>query len=626
MAKHLDADQAKLYELIWTRTIASQMQSADLERTTVDILARAGARKLDLRATGQVVKFDGFLALYQEGKDDDHDEDGARLPPMAKNDPLKKDRIDSTQHFTQPPPRYTEASLIERMEELGIGRPSTYAATVAVLRDREYVKLEKKRLVPEDKGRIVTAFLESFFSKYVEYDFTASLEEKLDEIAESEIDWKAVLRDFWQDFNAAIQGASGLRTSEILDNLNELLGPHIFPAKEDGSDPRACPSCGAGQLSLKVSKYGAFVGCSNYPECKYTRTLAADGGDGQSGTRVLGEDPATGDEVTLRDGRFGPYIQLGEGEKPKRSSLPKGMVAADLTIEKALALLSLPREVARHPTSGEPILAGIGRYGPYVQHGKTYANIGRDDDILEIGGNRAIDLIVAKESGASGQRRFGAPGPGRELGEHPKGGKVTVKDGRYGAYVNWGKVNATLPKDADVASYTLDQALALIEAKQNGGGAGDGAGAKVSGKLLGQHPDGGPITVRDGRFGAYVNWGKVNATIPKSVDKDDVTLTEAIEWIEAKAGAAGGGRAKAPAGKAAAKKAPAAKKTPAEKASAEKAPRKTAATTKAAAPKAPAKKAAGKKAASKKAPTGKVATKSAAKSPARKSAGKSRAR
>jgi DNA topoisomerase-1 len=294
-----------------------------------------------------------------------------------------------------------------------------------------------------------------------------------------------VLRDFWDDFNAAIQGASGLRTSEILDNLNELLGPHIFPAKEDGSDPRGCPSCGAGQLSLKVSKYGAFVGCSNYPECKYTRQLAADGGDAQPGTRVLGEDPGSGEEVTLRDGRFGPYIQLGEGEKPKRSSLPKGMVAADLTIEKALKLLSLPREVAKHPTSGEPILAGIGRFGPYVQHGKVYANIGKDDDILEIGANRAIDLIVAKESGASGQRRFGAPGPGRELGEHPKGGNVTVKDGRYGAYVNWGKVNATVPKSVNKDDVTLTDAIEWIEAKGGGpksGGVKSGGAPSPRGK------------------------------------------------------------------------------------------------------------------------------------------------
>ncbi|MBL8587315.1 MAG: type I DNA topoisomerase [Methylobacteriaceae bacterium] len=553
MARHLEPDQARLYELIWTRTLASQMESAELERTTVDIAARAGARNLELRATGQVVKFDGFLALYQEGKDDEEDEEGGRLPAMRAGDALTRERIEATQHFTEPPPRFTEATLVKRMEELGIGRPSTYAATLAVLRDRDYVRIEKKRLIPEDKGRIVIAFLESFFARYVEYDFTANLEEQLDRIADREIDWKAVLRDFWRDFNAAVLGTKDLRTTEILDNLNELLGPHIFPARADGGDPRACPSCGAGQLSLKIGKFGAFVGCSNYPECRFTRQLAAgaegDGASDRPGVRVLGVDPESGDEVSLRDGRFGAYLQLGDGDKPKRSSLPKGLKPEDLTLDKALALLSLPREVARHPTSGEPILAGIGRYGPYVQHAKTYANIGRDDDILEIGANRAIDLIVAKESGASGQRRFGAPGPGRDLGEHPKGGKVTVKDGRYGAYVNWGKVNATLPKDADVASYTLDQALALIAAKQSGGATG---GAGPSGRLLGDHPAGGPITVRDGRFGAYVNWGKVNATLPKSVGKDEITLTEAIELIEARAEASPGGRGKA-GGKAAGK-------------------------------------------------------------------------
>jgi DNA topoisomerase-1 len=614
MAKRLEPDQAKLYELIWTRAIASQMESAVLERTTVDIAGRAGPRALELRASGQVVKFDGFLALYQEGKDDEQDEDGGRLPPMSKGEALKKDKIEATQHFTEPPPRYTEATLIKRMEELGIGRPSTYAATISVLRDREYVELDKKRLVPKDKGRIVTAFLESFFSKYVGYDFTAALEEKLDQIADSQIDFKAVLRDFWEDFNAAIQGTKDLRTTEILDNLNELLGPHIFPAKEDGSDPRLCPTCGQGQLSLKVSRFGAFVGCSNYPECKYTRQLAADAGDAAVGTRVLGQDPETGDDVTLRDGRFGPYIQLGEGEKPKRSSLPKGMKPEDVTIEKALVLLSLPREIAKHPTSGEPILAGIGRFGPYVQHGKVYANIGRDDDILEIGANRAIDLIVAKESGASGQRRFGAPGPGRELGEHPKGGKVTVKDGRYGPYVNWGKINATLPKDADVASYDLAQALALIEAKQNGGGASEAA--PTSGKLLGEHPEGGKITVRDGRFGAYVNWGKVNATIPKSMNKDDVTLGEALEWIEAKAGAAPKKSASAKsAGKAGAGKASAGKTVKA-KASEDETP-KAAKTAKTKTAKAPAK----AKATSPAKPAAKAATK--AKAPAVKASTKS---
>jgi DNA topoisomerase-1 len=477
VAKYLEPEQARLYELIWIRTIASQMESAELERTTVDIRAAVGPRKLDLRATGQVVKFDGFLTLYQESRDDSPEgEDEGRLPPMRANDPLERRRITANQHFTEPPPRYSEASLVKRMEELGIGRPSTYAAVLQVLQDREYVRIDKKRLVPEDKGRIVIAFLESFFSRYVEYDFTADLEEQLDRISNHEIDWKQVLRDFWRDFSAAIGETKELRTTEVLDALNELLGPHIFPDKGDGSNPRTCPTCGTGQLSLKLGKFGAFIGCSNYPECKFTRQLATNGangeGDGtsenggQPGTRVLGEDPETGLQVTLRDGRFGPFVQLGEGEKPKRSSLPKGLSPSAVDLEKALKLLSLPRQVAVHPETGEPILASIGRYGPYVQHGKTYANLGRDDDVLEIGGNRAIDLIVAKESGAGGFRR-GAADPGRALGEDPSNGKsVVVKAGRFGPYVTDGETNATIPKTQSADAITLDEAVGLIRARE----------------------------------------------------------------------------------------------------------------------------------------------------------------
>jgi DNA topoisomerase I len=551
VARHLEGDQAKLYELIWTRTIASQMESAELERTSVDILAAAGARRLEFRATGQVVRFDGFLALYQEGRDDEEDEESGRLPAMAAGEALAKERIESSQHFTEPPPRFTEATLVKRMEELGIGRPSTYASTLAVLRDRDYVRLEKKRLFPEDKGRLVTAFLESFFTKYVGYDFTADLEEKLDKVSNSEIDWKDLLRDFWRDFSIAIGGTKDLRTTQVLDSLNELLGPHIFPAREDGADARLCPLCNKGQLSLKLGKFGAFIGCSNYPECKFTRVLSPTGQDQakgvegeRPGVRVLGQDPATGEEITLRSGRFGDYVQQGEGEKPKRCSLPKGLAPADVTLEKALALLSLPREVARHPTSGEPILAGIGRYGAYVQHAKTYANLGKDEDVLEVGGNRAIDLIVAKESGAGG-RRFGA-GSGRALGDHPTlGGAVSVKEGRFGAYVNHGKINATLAKGTNIEALTLDEAVAALAAKAAGGGVGGG-------RLLGEHPKGGPISVRPGRFGAYVNWGKINATIPKSVSPDDVSLGEAIDLIEEREGRPSGARGK-PARKAPAK-------------------------------------------------------------------------
>ncbi len=572
VARMLDADQARLYDLIWTRTIASQMESAELERTTVDIEARAGARVIDLRATGQVVRFDGFLKLYAEGRDDETDEeDGARLPPMSAGEKCTREKIEATQHFTEPPPRFTEATLVKRMEELGIGRPSTYASTLAVLRERDYVKLDKKRLVPEDKGRLVVAFLESFFSRYVEYDFTAGLEEQLDRISNSEIDWKAVLRDFWAEFSAAIDATKDLRTTQVLDALNDLLGPHIFPARADGGDPRRCPSCGAGQLSLKVGKYGAFIGCSNYPECRFTRTLSplaaeAIAAGERPGVKVLGPDPETGADVTLRDGRFGAYVQLGEAEedaaeKPKRSSLPRGLKAEDVTLEKALKLLALPREVARHPESGEPIMAGIGRYGPYVQHGKTYANIARDDDILEIGANRAIDLIIQKESGVG---KFGRPAASsREIGVHPDGGAVSVKSGRFGPYVAWNKINATIPRGTDAETLTLDEAVKLIAAKQAGGG------GPTGGRKLGEHPDGGALSVNKGRFGPYVAWGKVFATIPKSMSEDEISLEQAIELVNAKASASGKKGPKATAKKASPKKTPA-KKTAAKKTAAKK--------------------------------------------------------
>ena len=537
MAKYLEPEQAKLYELIWTRTLASQMESAEIERTTVDICAQAGTRQLDMRATGQVIRFTGFLELYQEGRDDEADEESGRLPAMAEDEKLTKERIESTQHFTEPPPRFTEATLVKRMEELGIGRPSTYASTLAVLRDRDYVRLEKKRLVPEDKGRLVVAFLESFFSRYVEFDFTASLEEKLDLVSNNEIEWKTVLREFWEGFSAAVNETKELRTTQVLDSLNDLLGPHIFPTKEDGGDPRGCPSCSNGQLSLKVGKFGAFIGCSNYPECRFTRTLSPPTGEAaetlQPGVKVLGQDPESGAEITLRDGRFGSYIQEGEqtegGEKPKRASLPKNIRPENLTLQQALALLSLPREVAKHPTTGEPIIVNIGRYGPYVQHAKTYANISNDDDILTIGANRAIDLIVEKESGGGGSRFSRASEPGRVIGDHPDGGVISVKSGRFGPYVSWGKVNATIPRAIDPASVTMDQALEMIAAKSAGGGS-------TGGRMLGEHPEGGAITVRAGRFGPYVNLGKINATLPKSITAETVTLEDAIKLIDDKGG------------------------------------------------------------------------------------------
>jgi DNA topoisomerase I len=470
----LDADQAKLYELIWLRTVASQMESAELERTTVDITAKVAARLLELRATGSVVKFDGFLALYQEGQDEDSDEEGARrLPAMSAGEKLSKREIAATQHFTEPPPRYSEASLVKRLEELGIGRPSTYASILQVLKDRKYVRLDKRRLYPEDRGRIVVAFLESFFAKYVEYDFTAGLEEQLDLISNNEVAWRDVLRDFWRGFIGAVDEIKDLKISAVIDALDELLGPHLFPPRADGTDPRKCPNCEGGRLTLKLSRFGAFIGCSNYPACRYIRSLSSSpDGAGDIGTKKLGVDPDTGLEVTLRSGRFGPYVQLGEaseGEKPKRAGLPKGTVIEEVNLERALALLSLPRDVGSHPEDGEMIRAGIGRFGPYVQHVKTYASLEEGDDVFHIGLNRAVTLLAEKRAKPSRFRRFGAD-PGRSLGDHPdKGGPVVAKNGRYGPYVSHDGVNATLPRDKTPETITLAEAVALLDARSSRG-------------------------------------------------------------------------------------------------------------------------------------------------------------
>jgi len=484
VAKYVDRDQSRLYELIWNRAVASQMESAELERTTVDIVAKNGARVIDLRATGQVVKFDGFLTLYQEGQDESSDdEESRRLPAMAEKEALAKQAIDATQHFTEPPPRFSEAALVKRMEELGIGRPSTYASILQVLQDRGYVRIDKKRLIPEDKGRVVVGFLESFFPRYVEYDFTASLEEQLDRVSNNEIDWKKVLRDFWVDFIGAVDNIKELRITQVLDALNDLLEPHIFPARADGGPVRQCPNCANGQLSLKVGRFGAFIGCSNYPDCNYTRQMTP-GAAGAQATKVLGQDPKTGLDVTLRGGRFGTYLQLGEeikapklkkGQKkdpdapepvkPKRASLPKGAAPEDIDLDKALALLSLPREVGISPEDGEPILAGVGRFGPYVKHGKVYASLETDDDVLTVGLNRAIHLIADKIANPKKGRRFGAD-PGKTLGDHPdKGGAIVVKNGRFGPYVSNNGVNATLPADKTPDTVTLDEAIVLLDAR-----------------------------------------------------------------------------------------------------------------------------------------------------------------
>ena len=487
VARYLEKDQAGLYDLVWKRAVASQMASAELEQTTADITVKGrDGKTYTLRATGSIVQFEGFLKLYEEGRDerlhaargkDDTTEDddlSRRLPALAEGDRVTDRSIETEQHFTQPPPRYSEATLVKKMEELGIGRPSTYASTLAVLQERDYVRIEKKRLIPEDKGRLVIAFLEGFFKRYVEYDFTADLEEKLDLISDNKLEWKDVLRDFWRDFTGAVEEIKDLRVGDVLEALNELLGPHIFPSREDGADARTCPSCKTGRLSLKISsKYGAFIGCGNYPECRYTRQLADQGGDpdaaGPDG-KLLGYDPDTGLAVTLRTGRFGPYVQLGEAvgeEKPKRSSLPKGVDAATIDLEKALQLLSLPREVGLHPETGKPITAGLGRYGPFILHDGLYANLELIEDVFSVGLNRAVTLLAEKAAGG-GKGRFQRAKPTvlKDLGEHPQGGgKIEVLSGRYGPYVKHDKINATIPNGKDPAAITVEEAVELLAAR-----------------------------------------------------------------------------------------------------------------------------------------------------------------
>ncbi|HEU4827105.1 MAG TPA: type I DNA topoisomerase [Dongiaceae bacterium] len=491
--RHLRADEAALYDLIWKRTVASQMESAELDQVAIDVASADG--KTILRTTGSVVKFAGFLTVYQEDRDDpagDEDDSGRRLPDLKANDNVKAGAVKPEQHFTQPPPRYSEASLIKRLEELGIGRPSTYTSILQTLEDRNYVRLEKKRLIPEDRGRLVTAFLTNFFERYVQYGFTADLEEKLDDISGGRAAWKDVLRDFWLDFSRLHQPAndqddslpsmddavsfldSGIgKRSVVIDALNEALAPHFFPPTEDGRDTRICPACKSGQLGIKLGKTGAFIGCSNYPECRYTRPLAVANGEEseQVGPLELGVDPKTGKKATLRKGPYGHYVQLDEegDEKPKRVSLPRGVTPDQVTLDLALGLLSLPRVVGEHPETKKPIMAGIGRFGPYLQHDGKYKSIPKDDDVLAIGLNRAVDLLAQESKG----RGRGAPAPGKPIGNHPDDSQpVTLHDGRYGHYVKWGKINATIPKGLAPESITLDQAIGLIaeRAARSGGG------------------------------------------------------------------------------------------------------------------------------------------------------------
>ncbi len=473
-AKIADSDQRKLYDLIYKRTISSQMAAARFERTTVDVGSADG--QVMLRANGQVQLFDGFLAIYEEGKDDSADEDDKRLPQIAQGEVAKKSSVIPEQHFTQPPPRYTEATLVKRMEELGIGRPSTYASIVTTIQDRGYVEKDKNRLIPQDKGRLVTAFLTNYFNKYIGYDFTADLENQLDEVSAGEADYKKVLERFWTDFSAAIAETADLRITEVLEKINDVLAPHLFPPLEDGGDPRLCPNCGKGRLSMRTARSGgAFIGCSAYPECKYTRPFGPPNPEAEASAippegKLLGSD--NGDEIRVFKGRFGPYVQRGEvteeTPKPSRQSIPKDWEPEELALEKAVMLLSLPREIGPHPEDGIAVWANIGRYGPYLKHaastsdrGGTNANLEGIDDVWTVGMNHAVQLLAEKI--ASRGQRGKAAAPIYELGEHPDvGGPVNIYTGKYGPYVKWDKINATIPDTTEPADVTLDFAVVLL--------------------------------------------------------------------------------------------------------------------------------------------------------------------
>jgi DNA topoisomerase-1 len=458
-AEAAGGDHARLYSLVYNRALASQMASARLERTTIDLADGAG--RAVLRASGQVVLFPGFLALYEEGRDEkSDDEDGARMPALREGDAPAKTGVEATQHFTQPPPRYSEASLVKRLEELGIGRPSTYAATLQTLKDREYVRVDKARFIPEESGRLVTAFLERFFERYVSYDYTAELEEGLDDVSGGRAGWQDLLAAFWKDFKPKAGEVMEQKPSEITAALDEFLAPWLYPERADGSDPRLCPACGNGRLSLRGGKFGAFVACSNYPECRYTQKFGAAGeGEGAS------EGPTElGNGITLRTGRFGPYVQQGDGKDAKRASLPKDVPADGLTLEWAEKLLSLPREIGPHPETGKPITASIGRYGPYLLHDGKYARLGTTAEVFETGMNAAVAKLADAASGAG--KRGGSREPLAVLGAHPESGtEIKLLEGRYGPYVSDGKTHATLPKSTDPKSVTLEQAVEWLDAK-----------------------------------------------------------------------------------------------------------------------------------------------------------------
>ena len=473
-------DHARLYDLIWKRALASQMSSARMERTTVELEEPTGQDAL--RATGQVVIFPGYLALYEEGRDDEGDEDSRRLPVIRNGDTPAKKGVDAEQHFTQPPPRFSEASLVKRLEELGIGRPSTYASIIQVLKDRAYVRVEKNRFFAEETGRLLTAFLERFFEKYVNYDFTAGLEDELDDVSGGRAGWQAVLEAFWKDFRPRTDEVMERKPSEVTAELDKFLEPYLFPDKGDGTDPRLCPSCGVGQLALRGGKFGAFVACSNYPDCKFTRRFGQPGGadGGDTGPEVIGQDPETGEDISRRSGRFGPYIQRGEGKEAARASIPKDIPELDL--DWAVKLLNLPRTIGNHPESGNPITASIGRYGPYLAHDGKYARLTSTTEVFETGMNAAV-VKLAEAAAGGGRPQRGSREPLKVMGAHPvSGAEIKLMEGRYGAYLTDGTTNATLPKTVDQAALTLDEAVQLIDAKAAAGPAKKKGGRKAPAK------------------------------------------------------------------------------------------------------------------------------------------------
>ena len=554
VAHQLNADQRRLYELVWKRAVASQMQSAEFDQVAVDITEPGRPNAPVLRANGSILAFDGFLKLYREDRDDaaeGADDDNRMLPPMREQDPLRaagtESWVTADQHFTQPPPRYSEASLVKKMEELGIGRPSTYASILSVLQDRQYVKLDKRRFVPEDRGRLVTAFLVSFFERYVDPGFTAGLEEQLDDISGGRADWRAVMRAFWTEFSKAVDQTKDLKISDVIDALDRDLGPHFFPAREDGTDPRLCPSCAKGRLGLKLGRHGSFIGCSNYPGCQFTRPLAVDNGEEggetlKEGLRVLGHHPDTGEEITVRRGPYGLYAQQGEQIKdsktrPRRTSLPRGMEGDSVTLDQALGLLSLPRIVGIHPESKEPIEAGLGRFGPFVKMGGVFASLDKDDDVLAVGLNRAVDLLAQKLASV------------RTLGPHPADKEpVLVRKGRFGPYAQHAGKIANLPRDMAMDDITMEQAVALLAEK---------------GKAM--KPRGGRKPVR-GAKAAKPAKAAADATAKAAPTGKPAARKAATQKPAAKKPAAKKAAAKKPA-----TKQPAAKKSPAKKADAKQA-------------------------------------------------------